>query len=85
MPLPAALALCCICLRQDAASIANGIALRAHEPGISQENGKQAAKVVPGFCRVEQGETRYSLLSLVRPRAFQKRIRARWERCKISK
>jgi len=55
MPLPAARALCCICLRQDAAVIANGIALRAHEPRLSQENGKKdsegCARFLPGAAR----------------------------------
>jgi len=55
MPLPSARALCCIYLRQDAASIANGIALRALEPRLSQENGRKGsegcARFLPGRAR----------------------------------
>ena len=62
MPLPAARAFCYICLRQDAAAIANGIALRDLEPRLSQENGKKGSEGCARFCREEQGEMRYSLL-----------------------
>jgi len=64
----------CRCLRsalsavEDSAAIAKGIALLAHEPRLSQKNGKKAAKVVPVFCREEQGD--YGIthsLAFVRP------------------
>jgi len=55
LPLPAARALNCICLWQDAAAIANGIALRALEQRLSQENGKKGsegcARCLPGGAR----------------------------------
>jgi len=67
MPLPAARALCSICPWQDAVLIANRIALLAlGARGFPEKTAKKAAKVVPAFCREEQGETRYYLLSLVR-------------------
>jgi hypothetical protein len=46
MPLPAARALCCICLRQDAATIANGITLRALEPRVIDSSLEPASKNV---------------------------------------
>jgi hypothetical protein len=67
MPLPAARALCCISLRQDAAAIANGIALRALEPRLSQENGKKGSEGCTGF--LPGGARRNGLVSgsLVQP------------------
>jgi len=68
VPLPAARALCCICLRQDAAAIANGIGLRAIEPRLSQENGKKCSEGCARFLLRGAEETRYSL---VRPFGFR--------------
>jgi len=60
MPLPSARALCCICLRQDAAAIANGIALWALKPRLSQENGKGSE----GFALILPGSKEKRFISL---------------------